>query len=999
MVWVLLVLVAGWSLYLGEAVRNLSHQLDTLRRRLDQIETAGAPGLATEPLADLAQPPSAEPQPAPLEAPGPETRFAPEPDTPEPDTPELVALEPSAGVPVRPSRPAFNLAAWLSEHGLAWLGGGALVLGGVFLVAYAARRGLFTPPLRIAAAVALGAALMGVGEWLRRREQLEVRRGAQIAAIATGAGAATLYAAVWASERLYHFIGLEAAALLLAAISGGLLALAWRQDAALAILALGGACLTPMITGRGDWAPWALGGYLALIGVTGYGAAALRRWFQVGLLVGGGLFLWTLSMSAADETPPRLMLILLLPALALAVLAWRRRQGDEAPAATSPAGWLFPSALAGAVIVTLDLILRTIWSGSLTAGLAPAGLAPAGLAGLTALALARRHAQPPVQALAQLGLLATVVTLAAVPAPDTARALVALGLGALAIVVGICAALSATAARQGLWSAMSAVTAVLIFALCDAIARKAEFAPSGVGAGAGAALLTAGVLLIARRSAAQRQDLILALWIWAAAALTALAAGLAASDEARPSALAAVALTLVLLQARLGWRGLSAAALAAGVAALGGLLHPDLIAKVFQGDEGLLVLALAGAGATALLALAARLTPKDSRDTAEAMSSLALTTALAGAFILLANLIARKGGHGIDAFLGAGLRGLLLFAAGFAARRGAEAGAIARWRPHVLTGLGAAHLLLCLVLVFNPLWSGIPIAGPPVLDALALGFLAPALFLAAASRRAQTGPPGLAAAYAAAGLGVALIGVLFEIRRLAQGPDFAMALDALSRVEAAADGLVLLVAGCALLLFAARSRLASPQKTQALAIAAATALTLADLCFFHLASPWWGPVNRPLSGYGAAAMLGGLYLAGAATTLGLARLAGPVDWLARLARASAALQMFVFTTLAVRLAFRGLEMSTANAEARIETWAFSFVWAVYGVGVMILGLRQGRPELRWTGLGLLLFTTAKVLLFDMARLDGVVRAASFLALGALLLVGAQAARRFSRPPD
>ncbi len=994
MVWVLLVLVAGWSLYLGEAVRNLSHQLDTLRRRLDQIETAGAPGLATESLADLAKPPSAEPQPAPLEAPGPETRFAPEPDTPEPDTPELVALEPSAEVPVRPPRPAFNLAAWLSEHGLAWLGGGALVLGGVFLVAYAARRGLFTPPLRIAAAVALGAILMALGEWLRRREQLEVRRGAQIAAIATGAGAATLYAAVWASERLYHFIGLEAAAVLLAAISGGLLALAWRQDAALAILALGGACLAPMITGRGDWAPWALGGYLALIGVTGYGAAALRRWFQVGLLVGSGLFLWTLSMSAADETPPRLMLILLLPALALAVLAWRRRQGDEAPAATSPAGWLFPSALAGAVIVTLDLILRTIWGGSLTAGLAPAGLAS-----LTALALARRHAQPPVQALAQLGLLATVVTLAAVPAPDTAKALVALGLGALAIVVGICAALSATAARQGLWSAMSAVTAVLIFALCDAIARKAGLAPSGVGAGTGAALLTAGVLLIARRSAAPREDLILALWIWAATALTALAAGLAGSNETRPSALAAVALTLVLLQARLGWRGLSAAALAAGVAALGGLLHPDLIAKVFQGDEALLVLALAGAGATALLALAARLTPKDSRDAAEAMSSLALTTALAGAFILLANLIARKGGHGIDAFLGAGLRGLLLFAAGFAARPGAETGAIARWRPHVLTGLGAAHLLLCLVLVFNPLWSGIPIAGPPVLDALALGFLAPALFLAAASRRARTGPPGLAAAYAAAGLGVGLIGVLFEIRRLAQGPDFAMALDALSRVEAAADGLVMLLAGCGLLLFAAPSRQASPQKTQAFAIAAASALALADLCFFHLASPWWGPVTRPLSGYGAAAMLGGLYLAGAAATLGLARLAGPVDRLARLARASAALQMFVFTTLAVRLAFRGLEMSTANAEARIETWAFSFVWAVYGVGVMILGLRQGRPELRWTGLGLLLFTTAKVLLFDMARLDGVVRAASFLALGALLLVGAQAARKFSRPPD
>ena len=43
---------------------------------------------------------------------------------------------------------------------------------------------------------------------------------------------------------------------------------------------------------------------------------------------------------------------------------------------------------------------------------------------------------------------------------------------------------------------------------------------------------------------------------------------------------------------------------------------------------------------------------------------------------------------------------------------------------------------------------------------------------------------------------------------------------------------------------------------------------------------------------------------------------------------------------------------------------------------------------------MLLATTAKVFLFDLGHLEGVVRAVSFLALGLVLVVGAMAARRF-----
>ena len=80
-------------------------------------------------------------------------------------------------------------------------------------------------------------------------------------------------------------------------------------------------------------------------------------------------------------------------------------------------------------------------------------------------------------------------------------------------------------------------------------------------------------------------------------------------------------------------------------------------------------------------------------------------------------------------------------------------------------------------------------------------------------------------------------------------------------------------------------------------------------------------------------------------------------------------------------------------EASLETWTFSAIWALYGLAALAIGAGRRDLSLRGFGLAVLLGTTAKVFLFDLARLEGVVRAASFLALGAVLLVGALAARR------
>ena len=88
-------------------------------------------------------------------------------------------------------------------------------------------------------------------------------------------------------------------------------------------------------------------------------------------------------------------------------------------------------------------------------------------------------------------------------------------------------------------------------------------------------------------------------------------------------------------------------------------------------------------------------------------------------------------------------------------------------------------------------------------------------------------------------------------------------------------------------------------------------------------------------------------------------------------------------------------MQESTPGGGLETWTFSALWAVFGLVTLSLGTVRRNPTVRWVALAVLMATAAKVLIFDLARLEGIVRAASFLAVGALFLGGALAARRLS----
>jgi hypothetical protein len=1005
MIWIVAVALAVWVLAQQSRVGRLERRIDALSRALAELthrrpvvdeSPRTAPVATTVPVAEA----EATPEPAPVAVAVPLTVSRLMAATAAESRIETPA-EPETPTPLRPAakrREGPNLAAWLSENGLAWLGGGALALGGIFLVTYAAQRGVFTPLLRIWAAVVAGAVMLAASEWIRRAERRAGRPRALTAAVAAGAGAATLYGAIWAAERLYHFIGLETAAPLLGAVSAGLLALAWLHGAPLALLAVVFAYLAPAITGRSAWGQGPLTFYLSLIMVTGYAAAAARRWAVVGLAAGLGAVLWILPGLMGWGGIKAAVLTIGPPVLALAACEWRRRRdgtSDERLSMMLAVALVLASLIAPGFWIALAL--GTKISPALTVAVSLVLVAVGGLSTVRRQGPALLQIAPYASAVVGLGIVDISSGHMAVAEPMIWGTLI---LAVSMAASGLAAAFAKPERQARLWAASGAVASALAFGLSDLVLRHAFPAAPWIGPAAGAVGLALCAALLARRTEDPSADLPLALWIWAAAAVALQSLGEAFDPRALPPVFAAAALGGAALQVRLGWRGLASASVAAAIAALGALFGPDLAIAALRGAASPQLIAGVATGAAVLTAAAGLVAgrgPRARRDVGEALVTGAIIIALLGAFLTLRCFVRPHGG-GLDLLADAALRTLLLLATGVLARPGRDPGPISRWRPHVFLLAGAAHGLAACGVALNPLWPGRDVIGPPLLDTLALAYLAPALLLALATRPEVSPNRDRAAPYGLLALGAGLAWALLEIRRLCQGPGFD-GLDFLGRIEAAADGLVFLALACGALVLSRRARLRrgaeEPGRLQAwITPAAIIALGLADLAYFYLASPWWGPVTRPMASFGEAGLLGACYAAGIGGTFAFWRLTADRPALSRAALVSAVLQAFALLTLAIRLGFRGLDMApSAIVVARVETWAFSAIWAAYGLAVMVMGVRRGDIALRWTGLGLLLFTTAKVLLFDMARLDGMVRAASFLALGALLIVGALAARR------
>jgi uncharacterized membrane protein len=80
------------------------------------------------------------------------------------------------------------------------------------------------------------------------------------------------------------------------------------------------------------------------------------------------------------------------------------------------------------------------------------------------------------------------------------------------------------------------------------------------------------------------------------------------------------------------------------------------------------------------------------------------------------------------------------------------------------------------------------------------------------------------------------------------------------------------------------------------------------------------------------------------------------------------------------------EASVATSFQRGHT-AVSAFWGVVGLLTLLVGLEKRLPAFRTAGFALFGVSLAKLFLYDLSELSSVTRAFSFLAVGAVLLIG------------
>jgi uncharacterized membrane protein len=94
---------------------------------------------------------------------------------------------------------------------------------------------------------------------------------------------------------------------------------------------------------------------------------------------------------------------------------------------------------------------------------------------------------------------------------------------------------------------------------------------------------------------------------------------------------------------------------------------------------------------------------------------------------------------------------------------------------------------------------------------------------------------------------------------------------------------------------------------------------------------------------------------------------------------------FAYVTLEVRRLFQGPWIVAARPTGSAELYTYSAVWLVIGIALLFAGLLRGSRQLRLASAAFMVIAVVKIFLWDLAGLEGLLRALSFIGLGFVLL--------------
>ncbi|HXC26368.1 MAG TPA: DUF2339 domain-containing protein [Stellaceae bacterium] len=797
--WGFLFFIAPFLLSLRSMLvgRRLRAQIETLTSkvamldhrifRLDERLTA----LGAAPLIPPTDAPAAESSPEPAAAPPEVTQATPAEPVPEP-VPEAVPAMAAASPPPTSTDAGKSFEQRLAENWLVWLGGVTLALGGAFLVKLSIDYGLLTPPVRVLLAILLGIGLCAGSEWVLRRELAEPGEApgpSYIPQALAAAGAATVFAAVYAAYQLYGLIPADSAFVLLAATAIATVVLALRQGVLVAALGLVGAYVVPALVATET--PHALPLFLYLAVVTAGLLTVLRHraWWWLAWPALGGAFLWAMMWLGLQPQHPEssVVAVYILAQLGL-FAAFRRgvpRVGFLAGIADSPQ-------VAPLVRVAFGLFGFASFVLVHVANFDNPSLAASYAATAFLLGFAYRDRElDDVIATAALLLLAVLASwnlplltddqlfYAQLSLPvalwdfSTACAAAAVLLGGGGFVA------QRTAARPGRWAAMSVVASALIVVI--AYWRLHQY---GIDiAWAGIALALAGLNLLAAASVAKRRDGALEIEIALGAyAIGVLGGTILAATFALGNAWLSVAIALHLtalgwVEGRLDLKVLRPVALiVAGIVLVRLAFNPYLFGYPI-GPAPIFNWLLYGYGIPAIAFVVATKQFGSRADdllvgVLEAGSVLFITLLLTfelrhAAYGRIDAPLADLGKDALTPILWLGLAGLSLWLAETRQRP------VLLWSGIILFGLASAQVVVWQALAKNPLLWGFSVGRTMVFDVLSLAYLLPALLYAGvALLRLGPAPLRLIAKILAAGL--AFVWLSLEVRHAFQGEHIAI---------------------------------------------------------------------------------------------------------------------------------------------------------------------------------------------------------------------------------
>jgi len=781
-----------------------------LRRLRQQAQATAAP----------AAPPVAETEPPEPEIAASGTAPAPV-ATEQTEEPEVQAGPWSASALAEPAtteaeRPAPEpraahtspLADWLKANWVYAVSALSLSLAGVFFVQYGIEKGLLPPLARVLAAIAFGLALIGAGEWVRRRWGDEgAAITAHVPSTLSGAGLVSIFAGVLAARQLYGLIGPEVAFAGLLATAGLAVFLGWFHGPFLAAVGLIGATAAPFLVGGDSETPYWLYGYFTVIAATGLAVDTMRRWAWVSVLAVilgfGGCWLVLAGTGGAGWSA---MAVVVLAAISICIPA-RSLLPDHQGATLAEAVLtrkvrpIFPTLLAwgATAAATAWLVVLDSDTGAESL-LALLGLTLLGLALIIwaerAPALSDLAAVPAGGFLLRLGFegldrwplavdYANHAT--SLRAPETSGPMTATILLAMGLAMTLAAAWASSQARpwRPAWAAGAALVAPLATLVLELFWAPSDVIgayPWALQVIALAALMAAMALRFARADGADMRRAAYA--ILSTLALIALALFLVLTKAALTIALAALIVTAAALDRRfrlpeMGWF-IQAAAL---VLSWRLVVDPGLEWAIDRASLLAAVASYAGAAGAAFAAL--KLIEDLDRRTARVF----LESAFAGYAALLANVLilrwlTREGAN--EAYIASHwsltLNALPWVITMLAQLHRVQLGGAMRWLRWgiaVISGLIGGFGLALAVTVFNPLTDIIGgrenfVLGPPVADTLLVAYGVPGLLILGVLTRLGHLHRVLRALLGIAGVGLTGLYATLEIRRLWRGPDLSV---------------------------------------------------------------------------------------------------------------------------------------------------------------------------------------------------------------------------------